>query len=67
MCPAYQECGDAGACWGCTQGGIDCTFKVPYTYGVTCETGFFPPAADCQYQGLQPQFPFKPLYCCLPK
>lgn len=66
MCPAYQDC-DAGACWGCAPTNLDCTFKAPQTLGVACEPGYYPPMADCSYQGNQPQFPYKPTYCCLPK
>ena len=66
MCPAYQDC-DAGACWGCAQTNLDCTFKAPQTLGVACEMGYFPSMSDCSYQGNQPQFPYKPTYCCLPK
>jgi hypothetical protein len=68
VCPPYQECKDGtSTCWGCTKNNTQCLFYTPKIQGVECDTGYVPPVADCQYIGQQPEFPFKPLYCCLPK
>lgn len=68
VCPPYQDCKDGtSTCWGCTKNQTQCLFYTPKIQGVECDDGFVPPAADCTYIGQQPEFPFKPLYCCLPK
>lgn len=68
VCPAYQDCKDGtSTCWGCTKNNTQCVFYAPKIQGVECDDGYVPPAADCQYIGKQPEFPFKPLYCCVPK
>lgn len=68
VCPPYQDCKDGtSTCWGCTKNNTQCLFYTPKTQGVECDTGYVPPAADCTYIGPQPEFPFKPLYCCAPK
>jgi hypothetical protein len=68
VCPPYQDCKDGTTtCWGCTKNQTQCLFYAPKLQGVECDDGFVPPAADCTYIGKQPEFPFKPLYCCLPK
>lgn len=68
MCPPYQECKDGtSTCWGCTKNNTMCGTFVPKTQGVECEDGYVPPTADCAYVGQQPEFPFKALYCCIPK
>jgi hypothetical protein len=68
VCPPYQDCKDGtSTCWGCTKNNTQCLFYAPKTQGVECDTGYVPPAAECTYIGQQPEFPFKPLYCCAPK
>jgi hypothetical protein len=68
QCPAYQECTPDGmSCWGCTKNNVNCLFKIPKTQGVDCDDGYFPPQADCEYIGNQPEFPFRTLFCCVPK
>lgn len=67
VCPPYQVCKDGtSTCWGCTKNNTQCLFYTPKIQGVECDSGYVPPVADCQYIGQQPEFPFKPLYCCLP-
>ncbi len=67
-CPPYQDCKDGtSTCWGCTKNNTQCLFYTPKIQGIECDDGYVPPAADCTYLGKQPEFPFKPLYCCLPK
>lgn len=68
VCPPYQDCkAGTSTCWGCTKNQTQCLFYTPKTQGVECDDGYVPPAADCTYIGQQPEFPFKPLYCCIPK
>lgn len=68
QCPAYQECKPDGmSCWGCMKNNMNCNFKVPKTQGVDCDDGYFPPQAECDNVGTQPEFPFRTLWCCIPK
>jgi len=46
---------------------MDCLIKIPKTQGVDCDDGYVPPPSDCEYVGKQNEFPFRSLYCCLPK